>query len=179
MANPKWFIGAPLDASIVAEIRAGEPVREVTVSKVYIPYKLDSTGHRFAFFNTDPVNWNLFMFPYESRKLRKEVSASYVADNVNNISAFIDENDSDFVEFADAKVPIEAEIKFSQSSNLNTLYIFVYRVIDLDEARFDFERREVAFSSANEARQHFDERAQEYASNVADIVERVIGNAGG
>ena len=178
MTSASWSPSSELTAETLSSIRAAGAVKELTVSKVFIPYEKFRSVHCFRFFNTDPKNWNLFMFPYESKKLRKEINSEHVASNAADISALIGEGGAEYLDFATGEVATQAEIKFSRSSNLNTLYVFFYRIVRPSDARFDFEHRDVEFSNANETKVYFETHAAEFASNVPGVVLEVINASG-
>ncbi|MEM7242981.1 MAG: hypothetical protein AAF429_12415 [Pseudomonadota bacterium] len=177
MTSVSWKPSSKISAETFEGIRKSGEVEELTVSKVYIPYEKSRGVHRFRFFNTDPKNWNLFMFPYESEKLRKKIDTEHVASNATEIGKLIGDGGADYVNFATGEVATQAEIKFSKSSNLNTLYIFFYKIVQPDADGFNFEHRDETFANIDEALAFFDTRGSEFASNVPSVVSEVINAA--
>lgn len=174
VAATTWRIDDNISQDQRMRIQEEDTISELTISRVYIPISKSGDKVTFRFFNTDPKNWNLFMFPFESKKIRRKIDSDFVAKNATDISAIIGIEGAEFLDFSDDRISTQLEIKFSKSSGLNTLYVFLYRVVDPDEATFDFESRDISFKTSEDARSYFRKHGSEFASNVPDVVMEVL-----
>lgn len=169
-----WCPTKRVDESILEKIRKSGPVEELTVSKVYIPFETSEGVFRFRVYNTDPKNWNIFMFPFEAQKLQKKIDAQNVARYASNILNLVGDDGDEYKTFSTGDVETQAEIKFSKSSNLNTLYVFFYKICNPSDVSFSFEHRDLEFSSAEDAKDFFAAHEHEFATNVPSVVSEVI-----
>lgn len=174
MNSVSWKLVGELDIDTLTNIRAAGPVEELTVSKVHVPVEKSEGSYLFRFFNTDPQNWNLFMFPFEAKKLRKKIDSESVVSHASDPAALMGNEGAEYQEFSTGQIAPQAEIKFSKSSNLNTLYLFYYKLCMPSETDFPFDHRDVSFRGADEAAKYFEKHGSEFATNVPSVVNEVI-----
>jgi len=172
--NPSWFFGdLETTNTAVSNLRSAKSVEEITLSHVYL--KVDKANNKIKvhLYNTDPKNWNLFMFPYDTQKIRKRIDGKEILEVMNNEVEFFEKFDLPKFGTTDSKIPTQCEIKFSQSTNRQTLYIFVYDIISPSQKQFDFDEEILTFSSAQEITEYFLVNSEKYASNVPAIVKKI------
>jgi len=171
MANLNWnFKDQDEIQNILNNLYLVEDIDELTYSKIYINLDIIDLKIKVRLFNTDPVNWNLYMFPYEAEKIRKKMSVLELKNILKNPNKFF--NYVGITSFSDKNSWFEGEIKKSKSTSKNTLYIFDYNLIRVGSKRFNFEYIDLEFDSLDSIKKELGNE-KKYATNVLGVIEKI------
>lgn len=164
-----WYFDGDANIEKVQDrIRSCAEVTEITYSHVFIPCEFDGTSLKVRLFNTDPDNWNLYMFPYDSRKIRLTRSSAQLAESIISEEHFFRTFGLPLTPGSQT-IPTQCEIKRSKSTGKNTLYVFRYEVCDYQTTKFDLDDVRLEFETLNDIENEF-VAEKNYASNVKSVL---------
>jgi hypothetical protein len=172
--NPTWFFGEERTTKLAKQAMLSSiPVEEITLSHVYLEVDWNEDCLEVYLYNTDPKNWNLFMFPYETRKIRRKIEGSEIVNVMDSEVKLFEKFDLPKSNGSNSGISTQCEVKFSQSTNRQTLYIFVYDIVKPNTKSFEFEQLKLSFFGLEELSKYFDDNSSKFASNVPGIIKKI------
>jgi len=168
-ASITWFSdeAAPLPLPAGGGPFGKARVSEYVLGRNYIPLRTTKNGAQAKLFNTDPVNWDSFMFAFDQAKQKERLDSVDLLHEPDALSR-VALRAGLKIDGADSPLPTQFEIKISKSTGLLTFYIFTYEIVDFDR---DFGDMKFAVVDIGADRTYA--LPEKVASNVRPVIDRI------
>lgn len=169
-----WFADEPSPVPIPSrdDPFGGDRVVEYVLGRNFVPLRKEPNRALVKLFNTDPKNWDSFMFAYDLEKQKARIeSVDILRDTgaLDQVLATIGMQPKD----KSGPIPVQYEIKRSKTSGNLTLYIFVYELTDFERDFGDMKSEVAEIPLAKGQRMRLPRNT---ASNVEPVLTRLAAS---